>query len=456
MRRRHHVPSAARALVASGRLADDERGAALVLALMILVTLAGLALALLSMSGFEPQISSNHSRTIRARYVAEAGLEYAYHVLATDPDGWNDHLAGATCSLGTLLGPPALNLPGLSGAYGTFSVRIRNDCGPEDAKVTGVSLDTTPGPCGAATGTAAQDANCRLVVAATGTVGGTTRTITAVMMKTIFPRLTAALAFPGREAGVDFQSSQFSIDGRDSRLSDGLGVPTGSAPAVHGIVVNDAFPGLVAEVRERLSGGPQNEVWGKDESGPGITTGTGTIGANGALTSAGIADFVARVRSSADVVVDAADARSISSVGSACAADSASSACWGTIGRPKIVYVGGSPSAGSPRPTLGLSGQSSGTGILVVDNVAVEIDGDFRWNGLVVVTGGDAALRYRGGGTQAVYGGVIVDQPTANETTSLAGSLRDKTHILYSKESLDLVQQALKRRFVVTYGWNDR
>ena len=68
MRPRHHVPSAAaRALVASGRLADNERGAALVLALMILVTLAGLALALLSMSGFEPQISSNHSRTIRAR-----------------------------------------------------------------------------------------------------------------------------------------------------------------------------------------------------------------------------------------------------------------------------------------------------------------------------------------------------------------------------------------------------
>src|SRR5262245_63206765 len=145
MRLVRHAPFAPTVVIASGRLVGDDRGAALVLALMILVALAGLALALLSMSGFEPQISSNHSRTIRARYVAEAGLEYAYHVLATDPDAWNDYLAGATCSLGALLGPPALNLPGLSGAYGTFSVRIRNDCGPEEPKVTGVELDTTPG-----------------------------------------------------------------------------------------------------------------------------------------------------------------------------------------------------------------------------------------------------------------------------------------------------------------------
>src|SRR5262247_2066186 len=154
MRPRHHIPSAARAPVASGRLVADERGAALVLALMILVTLAGLALALLSMSGFEPQISSNHSRTIRARYVAEAGLEYAYPVLATDPDAWNDYLTGATCTLGALLGLPASNLPGLSGAYGAFSVRIRNDCGPDDVRVTGMSLDTSAGPCGTVAGTA--------------------------------------------------------------------------------------------------------------------------------------------------------------------------------------------------------------------------------------------------------------------------------------------------------------
>src|SRR6266571_3985562 len=106
------APSGSCAVIAPGRLVGNERGAVLVLVLMILVTLAGL--------------------------------------------------------VGALLGPPASNLPGLSGAYGTFSVRIRNDCAPDDARVTGVSPDTTVGPCGAAAGTATYDANCRVIVAATG------------------------------------------------------------------------------------------------------------------------------------------------------------------------------------------------------------------------------------------------------------------------------------------------
>jgi len=455
MRLVRHAPSAPTVVIASGRLVGDDRGAALVLALMILVALAGLALALLSMSGFEPQISSNHSRTIRARYVAEAGLEHAYHVLATDLDAWNDYLTGATCTLGALLGPPASNLPGLSGAYGAFAVRVRNDCGPDDMRVTGVSLDTTAGPCGAVAGTATHDANCRVIVTASGTVRGTTRTITAVMSRAMFPRMTAALAFPGLQAGVDFARSRFSIDGRDSRLSDAPGLPTGSGPTVYGIAVNDAVPTLVAEVRDALAGAPQNEVRGKDQSGSGTTTGAGTIRSDSTLTSPGIADFVARVRSSADVVIDAATAQSIGNVGSACATDSASSACWGTTASPRIVYVGGALSTGSPRLTLGVSGDSSGAGILVVENATVEIDGNFRWNGLVVV-GRDAALRYRGGGTQTVYGGLIVDEPGSAGTARLSGSAQDETHILYSKESLDLVQRSLQRRFVTTYSWNDR
>jgi len=57
-------------IVLTARLAHDERGAALVLALMVLLTLTGLALAILSVSAFEPQISRNHGDTVRARYVA--------------------------------------------------------------------------------------------------------------------------------------------------------------------------------------------------------------------------------------------------------------------------------------------------------------------------------------------------------------------------------------------------
>src|SRR4029453_12469439 len=125
------------------------------------------------------------------------------------------------------------------------------------------------------------------------------------MSRAMFPRMTAALAFPGLQARVDFPGSRFAIGGRDSRLSDAPGPPTGSGPTVYGIAVNDAVPTLVAEVRDALAGAPQNQVRGKDGSGTGTTTGAGTIRSDGTLTSPGIADFVARVRSSADVATNA-------------------------------------------------------------------------------------------------------------------------------------------------------
>src|SRR5436309_2559054 len=174
------------------RLIDNEHGVALVLALMILLTLTGLVLAFLSASAFEPQISRNHSETVRARYVAEAGVEYAYDRLASNVDSWNQYLAGATCVQGAVLGGPDSALPGLGSAHGTFTVRIRNDCKPGDNKLTGVAVDTATGRCDpAASGDATHDGNCKVIVRSTGTVGTTTRTITVVVSK------TAALAING-------------------------------------------------------------------------------------------------------------------------------------------------------------------------------------------------------------------------------------------------------------------
>src|SRR5439155_1075966 len=147
----------------------DERGAALMLALMVLLTLTGLVLALLATSGFEPQISRNHSHTVRTRYVAEAGLEYAYAVLATNVDAWNGYLEGASCSQGAVLGAEGSSLPGLASVHGTFTVSVRNDCDAGDAALTGVGLDAAAGACDpAAAGGAARDANCRVIVTSTG------------------------------------------------------------------------------------------------------------------------------------------------------------------------------------------------------------------------------------------------------------------------------------------------
>ena len=175
----------------------DERGAALVLTLMVLLTLTGLVLALLAASGFEPQISRNHSHTVRTRYVAEAGLEYAYDVLATNVGVWSGYLAGASCAQGAVLGAAGSSLPGLASVHGTFTVSVRNDCAAGDAALTGVGLDDEAGACDpAVAGGAAHDANCRVIVTSTGTLGGMARAITAVVSRIPLPAINAALAVP--------------------------------------------------------------------------------------------------------------------------------------------------------------------------------------------------------------------------------------------------------------------
>ena len=443
------------------RLIDNEQGVALVLALMILLTLTGLVLAFLSASAFEPQISRNHSETVRARYVAEAGVEYAYDTLATNVGSWNDHLAGATCAQGPVLGAPNSSLPGLGSAHGTFTVRIRNDCKAGDDQLTGVALDTTTGGCDpAAPGTATRDGNCKVIVTSTGTIGTTTRTITVVISKTAGLPINGALAFPGSQADVSLHASSVMIDGRDTKIGDRPGAPTGSASAVYGITVNPSLPALAARLETALADGARNDVRGKDKTNPSATTrGANTIRADGALTSQAVTDFVDAAKSTADVTINTSpgNASSLSNIGSTCATDLESSTCWGTSARPKIVYIRGAlPDVGTRYTSLSLVGESSGTGVLIIENGIVEIGGSFRWNGPIIATGRNVGIRFQGDGNQVVHGAVVVNELNPVAVANIEGDAVGKLHIVYSAEALGLVQNALTRRLVTTQSWSDQ
>jgi len=436
----------------------DERGAALVLALMVLLTLTGLVLALLAVSGFEPQISRNHSHTVRTRYVAEAGLEYAYAVLATNVDAWNGYLEGASCSQGAVLGAEGSSLPGLASVHGTFTVSVRNDCDAGDAALTGVGLDAAAGACDpTAAGGAARDANCRVIVTSIGTLGGMTRAVTAVVSRTPLPPINAALAFPGVQADVSFGGSRLSIDGRDTAMADRPGMPTGRAAAVYGISVNGTLPALETQVESALARGGA-EIRGKDEAGSSANaSGVTTIRSDGTLTSRALLDFVAAVIPKADVTISASPGspHAVADLGSACATDARSDSCWGTTSSPKIVYVGGAP-ADTAGISLRIGGNSAGAGILIIENGAAEIGGSFRWNGVVIVTGKNVGIRYLGGGDQQIYGATIVNELNARAAAGFTSNASGNGSLLYSREALDLVQNALSRRLVTVYHWTDQ
>ncbi|MBI4271608.1 MAG: hypothetical protein HY615_14835 [Candidatus Rokubacteria bacterium] len=429
----------------------EERGVALVLALMVLLTLTGLVLAFLSVSAFEPQISRNQSDTARARYVAEAGVEYAYNELVTNSTIWDTYLAGATCSQGAVLGSANSTLPGLTSAAGTFTVRVRNDCQAGDDKITGVAVESS--------GNATDDTNDHVIVVASGTLGNATRSITTVVKKTPVPPMNGALSFPGLQADINFSGSAFTIDGRDYLMSDAPGSPTGTADPVYGIAVNDSLPALETQVESALAGNQDNSIYGKSESGTPPGSGNDAINTDSTLTSTSIADFVNALKQYADITINTSpgNTHSISSVGSSCASSWSSSTCWGTTAKPKVVYVNGTlPDLTTQYTSLDISGTSQGTGILIVENGNVDISGNFHWNGPIIVTGNNVGIRYAGGGSQSVYGSVVVNELNDDGTANVEGDVRGNASMLYSRQALQLVEDALSRRLVTSYSWTDQ
>jgi Tfp pilus assembly protein PilX len=441
-------------------LVDNERGVALMLALVTLLALTGLVLAFLSVSAFEPQISKNHSDTTRARFVADAGIEYAYDTLASNILNWNNYLVGATCTTGTVLGAANTTLPGLSAAHGTFTVRVRNDCNAGDNKFTGVVVE--------AGGNATNDTNNKLVVTSTGTFNGTTKTITAVISKTMVPTINAALAFPGIQADVNFNGSSFVIDGRDTRMADTAGHPTGTNNAVYGITTNPALPLLETQVENALNNNQNNDVRGRDETSssnpPATTQGSNTIQGDNTLTSQMVTDFAAVLKKHADIMINTSNGNTYSmrDIGGgtgtpACSSNWSGSQCWGSTTKPKIVYINGTlDNINTQYTSLDVAGNSEGTGILIIENGNTDINGNFRWNGPVITTGRNVGIRYRGGGYQSVYGATVVNELHNDGQANLEGDIRGNANLLYSKEALDLVQNLLSRRLVTVTSWTDQ
>jgi Tfp pilus assembly protein PilX len=444
-------------------LVDNERGVALVMALTILLTLTGLVVAFLAVSAFEPQISRNHVDSVQVRHVAESGIEYAYNTLLGDMlnnTPWSNRLVGATCTTGVVLGAANTTLPGLSSAHGTFTVLVRNDCKANDNKLTGVAVENAAN--------ATNDTNNKLILISTGTIGNTTRTITVVISRANFPPIAGALSFPGLQSDVNFSGSAFDIDGRDHMMTDAANSPTGAANAVLGISAATAAEELTIETAVANNQG--NDVRGKDQNSvtnpPATTIGSNTIAVDTTQTPQTIAEFVNAVKDYADIKITSTPSSpySINNIGSTCATDVKDSQCWGTAqsgpggpATPKIVYIKGDlPNLSTQMTSLSVSGTSVGTGILIVEGGNVNITGNFRWNGPIIITGNNVGIRYQGGGNQEVYGTTIVNEQNNNEAPNLEGEVSGNAKILYSNQALTLVRNLLIRRMVRTYSWSDQ
>jgi len=427
-------------------IARDERGVAVVVGLIALLSLTALVLAFLAMSSYEPQIAANLATGTQARYLAEAGIEAAFDGLANTAD-WSTAIASATCSQGVIAPGTTQNgtLPGMTSAFGTFTVRVRNDCNGGDDAITGVTLDT---------GGATSDTNMKLILVSTGTVGSASKSITVVIQKVTLPTMNAALAFPGLNADVDFSGSAFTISGVDTNTNG----TAGSGAPVYGISVGVA--GNEATVDTSLANNQQNSVTGKSQSDPSATsTGDNTVAYDTALTSSAVTNFVNTLKKVADVTITAPSGSpySISGVGSTCGSDINSSTCWGTDAHPKIVYVKGNSTGATSADALDISGNSSGSGILIVENGNMDITGTFNWNGPVIVTGTGVKIRYHGGGDQSIYGAVIVNELYNDGSTNVEADIAGNAKIYYSTQAITNAMNGVGgRKLMSLYSWQEQ
>lgn len=420
----------------------DQRGVALPVALIALVALTGLLVVFLSMGSTESMISQGHAVVTEARFVAEAGLEHGYDTLAQSAD-WNSILLGADGLPGTADdGQVAVTtaLPGLAATAGTFTVAVRNDSLPGDTQLTGVAPDP---------GGAFNDTNGRVIITAAGATGPATRTIQVVVTRINLPPIVGALSLPGNESETTFNGNSFTVKGTDTNMDD----TPGTGAAVWGIAVGAGQVANETTVQNSLSAAQKDNVTGKLE-GAGPAYGDNTIAQDAALTPDAVQEFITAIRNRADLVFESTPAAPLAftNIGASCATDPNSQTCWGTRENPKIVYVKGQPDPTSAFAALQVSGGTTGAGILVVEDGDFRISGNFRWDGIVIVTGQFVGIGYMGGGWQTVYGAVISNE-TATDPGYKEALVSGNAKLNYSSQAVDLARK--NRKLFTLTSWRE-
>lgn len=493
------------------KLLGNSRGVALPLSLIVLATLTMLIVAFLTVAGVEPQISQNLSDSGRARFLAEAGVEWAFVTLAgtldintrlTGPDGVQNtsddqlptNVSGQnTAATLTPLGSP-MALPTLTTTTGTFAVTVRNDNLAGDGSFTGLGVDNTGG------GTKFNDTNGVFIVTSTGTFAGASRTIQVAFKRIGLPPFPGAVNIPGFQADAFLRSSttpnvdqtnaaSYDIDGRDYNR-DGT---SGAGPIKLGIqvqpgiqsdlgisyearaeqpfddanVCNAGGSGCVSAEKAANRTARLGVVKGKHQSTGAFTTGLSAIGPDASLNPTVMATFLAQIaQNPVTQIVQSTQACPITMTGAAGDPSNPTIAntcgmnqplALGTPSDPKMVYFRGDPDPSSQFAGVTTAGTISGAGILIIEDGDFQQYANFRWDGLVMVTGKYVSSAFRVGSSTTIYGALV-----ANETmpTELGGffdffidgnaSFRTRS----SKQNLDMVQSMLSVHRIISWREN--
>lgn len=478
------------------KMLGNERGVALPLAMILLVVLTMLALTFMSLGSVEPQISRNLSDGARARQLAESGIEWGFNQLTGGT--FDTLLAGATtgtaCGTGiscVVLGGGAQNLPGLTASAGSFTVTLRNDRSSVTGDAQLIGAANTPDT------SATDDANYIVILKSTGTFNGASRTITAVVQRGNL-LFNAAVTLPGEQADTYTRnppsSGDYLIDGRDWKDTDSSS-PSGSAGVKYGIAAATNTTESDAEsdfdtLQKRAY------VQGKDDGdGHAASTdgscapacGRDTISNDPTLSMTAIQAFLSNLAANPSTqVLQSTQACAFAASGGdhdkpeGIQMTSTSTAnvvqirnnCGGSTGinqtvnlgtssAPALLYFKGEYDPSSAFRGLAVSGSNAitGYGVLVVEDsdLAMFQTGQFRWNGIVVVTGRNVSSAFLGASDTEIRGALITNETNPLEPCCYKEFFVNTTgtmKIRASKQNIDRALMALYNMRVTAYREN--
>jgi Tfp pilus assembly protein PilX len=339
----------------------DDSGVVLITGLVILVLLTAIGTYAINMTEIEEMLSGNLKASKQALYLADAGIEWGRQQIAASallpPVNAN---TTATQTLG-------------SGSYTVRFTRVF-PAAPALEYSVGVEVD--------------------------GNLGTASKTLQAVVTK-IFDLSDGAIAIRGNEADSSFTGNAFLVDGQDYNCSDGA--LTSLAPQL-GISVPSTS--RESDVEGALTSSQRDRVMGLGGTSTEPSVGVSSSHPTGYITTladafCSAAPFANRrsTPNNANLVLDG-------------------TSTWGTSTSPQIYCVDGVGTPGNM--SVDIYGNFSGAGVLVVRNSDLVARGNFKFEGLIIVTGNKVGFGMIGGGQQDVYGSIMI-----NETDYDPGSWKD-------------------------------
>jgi len=448
----------------------NEHGVALVLSLIMLLALTGLVIAFLAASALEPQISRNMADSARARYLAETGIESGFNLLVNTADAsqsFTPALAGATAGAPwvTLINSGTLANVTTGGAAaettfaGTYTVSVRNDSQAGDPTLTGQ---------GNGGETLTNDTNKIVIMRSIGTFNGATKTIEVVVKRQPLPPFPGAVNIPGVQSDTFINKTSFTIDGRDYSCASNCDtqsnwVLSGGA-AKYGISTNTGTQANIgrtfeANVESAVTGSSSKlaSITGRNQTGPGTTTGVNTIAPDTSLNPTILQQYLDAVKSfPGTTILQSTQACPMQLAGSATPTNTPTltNGCTGAnavnqtlnLGSrtdPRLVYFKGDTDPSSLFTGLTLNGGIKGAGILIIEDGDVKNLGNFTWDGVVIVTGHYVGAGFMSGSSTTVHGALVSSELEGSENPGYefyVDASASNFLVQSSRQMLDLVQ----------------